>query len=288
MYPAMPDGLAGLPSDPPLIYADGTALAVKVRANRGAWLRGLRLETGDTEQSIALTSNATAGTIRKDLFVWRMTRNPWDASIVRIPGTPLVSPTVPSPVYGADTSTGVWDLPLAVATINAGDEVTTLAKVTPLAWYVGEDGQILCTDTTRPPHHLGRTAYETNTKRWILSDGTDWTRVLDDSGVTAMTREAGWTATRNEVRRRNGWVRAVITASRSTAIAADSTVKALQLPAGCYPSSTEEGVLRHDSSAGLTVGLRVTPTGGVYVITPQGVGVNPGRTLTGSITFPVA
>lgn len=288
MYPAMPDGLAGIPSDPPLVYADGSGMTVRVRADRAGWLRGLRWESGPTELTISIAANGTAGTTRKDLIVLRMSRNPWDITVEKVQGVATATPVTPSATYGGDTSTGVWELPLAVVTVPAGDTAIEAVQVTPLAWYVGEDGQILCTDTTRPPHHPGRSAFETNTGRRILSDGTKWTVTVDDSGISSITLEPGWTAALNRAQRRGGSVVLALNVRKSTTMAADSSVKVGKLPAGFLPTFETPGSVQYESSAGLSMGLRATTAGDVYIDTPVGVTYTANRPLVGSLVFHAA
>ncbi|MFI7608821.1 hypothetical protein ACIBTV_27425 [Micromonospora sp. NPDC049366] len=211
--PQAADGLIGSPSLPALVYADSSLLGVKIRANRAALIRGLRWESGDTERSLPVDPNTTPGTTRKDLVVLRQSRNPWNATPVVIKGAPAASnPVTPSPTYGEDTSTGVWDLPLAEVTIPYNDAVTDAAQCVPRAWYVGKDGQIICTSSTRPPHEPGRRWFETDTGREILSTGSDLIVVGDDSGNLALPlvntagAALGWSAALNNLRRRNGWV----------------------------------------------------------------------------------
>ncbi|MFI2663286.1 hypothetical protein [Micromonospora carbonacea] len=208
MHPMAPDGLIGSPALTPLVYADSTLLGVKVRASRAALLRGLRWDSGDTEVSLTVDANSTAGTTRKDLIVLRLSRNPWTIGLAVVKGSALATPTTPSPTYGEDTSTGVWELPLAEVTVPYNDTVTDAGQCIPLAWYVGSDGQLLCTSTTRPPHEPGRRIRELDTGRSYESNGTVWVLLLGDTGWIDLTAEAGWTgaSTSIKLRAKNGTV----------------------------------------------------------------------------------
>ncbi|MFG1846780.1 hypothetical protein [Micromonospora carbonacea] len=192
----------------PLVYADSTLLGVKVRASRSALLRGLRWDSGDTEVSLTVDANTTPGTTRKDLIVLRLSRNPWTIGLAVVKGSALATPTTPSPTYGEDTSTGVWELPLAEVTVPYNDTATDAGQCVPLAWYVGSDGQINCTSSTRPPHELGRKIRELDTGRSYESNGTTWVLLLADTGWLDLTAEAGWTgaSTSIKIRAKNGTV----------------------------------------------------------------------------------
>ncbi|MBM0237745.1 hypothetical protein JNW88_12260 [Micromonospora sp. ATA32] len=215
MHPMAPDGLIGTPALPALVYADSSLLGVKVRANRAALLRGLRWESGITEVPLTVAPNNTAGTTRKDLIVLRLSRNPWTIGLAVVQGAAVTTPVTPSPTYGEDTSTGVWELPLAEVTVPYNDTLTDAGQCVPLAWYVGADGQILCTATpaTTPPHLAGRRKYETDTGREFVSNGTDWRVVMDDA--TGVITAAGGISHSNAVlSRRNGQVTFALTVWR--------------------------------------------------------------------------
>lgn len=174
MNPMAPDGIIGTPALSDLVYADSSLLGVKIRANRSAMIRGLRWESGGTELTQTVDANTTPSTTRLDLIVLRLSRNPWTVGIAVVKGTPASSPTTPSPTYGVDTSTGVWELPLAVVTVPYNTATIGAGQCSFVGWYVGEDGQILCTSTNRPPHHPGRVITETDTGRGYVSVGGTW------------------------------------------------------------------------------------------------------------------
>lgn len=288
MFPAMPDGVFGHPADPPVVYADGSPLGLKIRANRVIYIRGLRYETGPAELPITLTANTTAGTSRRDLIVARMTRNPWDVAPAVVPGTAVASPVTPSPTYGSDTSTGVWEMPLAAATVNYN---STAVTVTPLHWYVGSDGQIRCTTSTYPPREAGRAVWVHPEGRWEVSSGDNWLTAVEDSGITGITLQSGYTAALNRVQRRNGLVVLSLEVSRTTELATATTVRSIkvgQLPDGFHPTFDTPGTVQYESSAGQSMGLRAATTGGVFIEVPIGVLWRANRPLPGSLTFHAA
>ncbi|MEV2239533.1 hypothetical protein [Micromonospora sp. NPDC049891] len=187
------DGIYGFPTDPALVYADSSLRGVKIRANRTVLLRGLRWHSGSTDESLSLDANTTAGTTRIDLIVLRMSRNPWEVAPAVVKGTATATPVAPSPTYGGNTATGVWEMPLAEVTIPYNDNLTDPAQVTMRGWHVGSDGQYRCTAETRPPHEAGRRIWEHPSGRALISTGAQW--ILAGAGTSVSTANAtvtGW------------------------------------------------------------------------------------------------
>lgn len=88
--------------------------------------------------------------------------------------------------------------------------------------------------------------------------------------------------------RRSGVVVLALDAQRLASISGGSggvSVKVGQLPAGCWPTFEVPGSAQYESSAGLSVGLRVTTAGGVYVDVPSSITINADRPLVGSLTW---
>ncbi|WP_431881813.1 hypothetical protein [Micromonospora chalcea] len=192
------DGLVGSPADAALVYADGLGTrTVKVRANRRALVRGFMYDSGAEDIAISLPSN-TSGVDRVDLIVLRLSRSTWRVQETYIQGT--AGQGAPAPL----NNVSYFDLPVAEVTVanNAGGLASDTVK--PVAWYVGLDGQLLCTATSRPPVSKGRVIYETDTERWLISNGTTWTPVLDDSGWVTLAAASGWAANSLRVRRVGG------------------------------------------------------------------------------------
>lgn len=256
--PQAPDGVIGSPLQATVVFADSSLLGVKIRANQSVLIRGLRWESGSTERSVPLDPNTTPGTTRKDLIVLRMTRNPWEATPAVIKGAPAAQPVTPSPTYGESTGTGVWELPLAEVTVPYNDSVTDAAQCRNLAWYVGKDGQLLCTSGARPPYEPGRRWFETDTGREVLSTGTGLIVVGDDSGnlslplVKTNGAATGWSATVNNLRRRNGGVFLQISPQRAPGgnILANTDVDLGTLGAAFRPPFVVEGVVTSSVTGG--------------------------------------
>lgn len=252
-----PDGIVGPYSLPSLVYGDGSMLGVKVRANRAVILRGLRWESGSTEVSVSVAANNSSGTVRKDLIVLRQSRNPWTVALAVVQGVaaPAASATAPSPTYGEDTSTGVWELPLAEVTVPYNDTFTDAGQVRQVGWWLGRDGQIICASAVRPPHEVGRRIWEYDTGRSYISTGSSWIIAADDSGNFGLSfvdtggNPTGWSASLNNIRRRNGWVIVALSPMRTgAAIAADGTSTIGVLGEGFRPPWTIEGLANAQSS----------------------------------------
>lgn len=283
---AMPSGMFGHPDDTPVVYADGVGTReVRIRVNKSGAVEGYYWQnvTGDITLP-ALAAN-TSGSTRVDLVVLRLDRAAYSLSVQVVQGSPGAG--APSPTYNF-TASGVTELPLA--TVTVANNATTLAAstVTDKAWYLNEDGLILCKAATMPPGIPGRVVFRTDTGQYLLSNGTTWSPTAEDSGLLSLTLQSGWSATLNRVQKRNGTVVVAVKASRSTTISAGATVKIGQLPAGCYPTFEVPAAAVYESSAGLAAELRVTTAGGVYVDVPQSVDINANRPLAGSLTFHAA
>lgn len=285
---ALPSGLLGTPADQPLIYADGSGTReIRIRASRQAVVEGYGWQNDSVVVTKTLAANSS-GSTRVDLVVLRLNRADWSVSVQVVQGTPGAG--APSATRSASTGagSGVYEIELATVTVANGATTLAASTVTEKAWYLGEDGQILCKSTTRPPHQAGRTAFETDTGRWIISNGTSWQNAVDDSGITSIALSSGWSAGTNRIQRRGGVVVLSLSAARATTIAAGSSVKVGSVPSGFEPTFTTTGLVQYDTSAGLAVGLRVTTGGDVYIDTPTGVGINAGRSLTGSLPWHAA
>lgn len=199
--PQAADGLIGSPSDPPLVFADSIGTrTVHVRANRRALLRGFQYDSGGLDVDIQLPTN-TSGTTRVDLIVLRLNRATWRVQETFVQGTP--GQGAPSPVQQVDS--GLWDLPVAAVTVVNNAATLAANTVSSLAWYIGADGQYLCTAATSPPHERGRLKFETDTAREFVSTGTAWRLIADDaSGL--LVASGGISHSGPVLYRRNGTV----------------------------------------------------------------------------------
>lgn len=183
-----PDGVIGATSDLPLCYADGTGTrVVKIRSGRFALVRGSYYESGATDISIQLDANSS-GQPRIDMIVLRLNRSGYTVAEDKITGTPAASPSPPA-LTQQTGSTGFWDFPVAQVAVAAGATSLAAGTVTPLAWYIQDDGNIVCTATTRPQHVVGRRFYQTDTGIWYTSDGSTWRNDRPTPGKTSATTQ---------------------------------------------------------------------------------------------------
>ncbi|WP_157779119.1 hypothetical protein [Micromonospora sp. WMMA2032] len=268
-----------------MVYANGAGTRqVNVRASKSALVEGYFWQNDAVEFSKTLAAN-TSGSTRIDLVVLRLSRSDYSVSVQVVQGTPGAG--APATTNATGTS-GWWELPLAEVTV--ANNATTLAStdVVRRCWYLGEDGMILCKAATMPPPSPGRVVYRTDTDQYLLSNGTTWSPTAEDSGLLSLALSSGWTAALNRVQKRNGTVVVAVNVTRSTTIAAGTSVKVGQLPAGCYPTFDVPGQASYGAGNGEAVRLKVTTAGGVYVETPLGLGINAGRALDGSLTFHAA
>lgn len=166
--PQAPDGLLGSPSSEPLVYANGVGdRTVWLRANRRALVRGFIWDSGPSDIPIQLPAN-TSGMNRTDLIVLRLDRSTWQVKEQFIQGTPGSG----APQWSTnDGDIGFYDLPVASVTVPNNAAGLAADAVTPLGWYVNDDGLIVCTSSTRPPGAVGRIIHEINTDRWLMSPG---------------------------------------------------------------------------------------------------------------------
>lgn len=273
-HPLAPDGLIGHPDDSALVYADGTGTRqVKIRAGKYAQVRGRQYESGPSDFMMPSLASNTSGQTRVDLIVLRYSRADYTVKETAIPGTPGAG--APSPTYQTGTS-GFFDLPVAEVTVDSGVSAIAAAKVKPVAWYIGEDGQLLGTSKIpRPPHAPARVITETDTGRQYVSISGTWRTVTDDSGNTAVTMETGWTASVNRLRRRNGVVQLDLTV-RGPGVAAGGTVKVAKLPSGFAPATALIDMGMYWSGGG-SVGLKVATNGDISLNAPGGVQINSAR-----------
>src|SRR5690606_34583566 len=122
-----------------------------------------------------------------------------------ITGTPASSPTVPRPTRQI-TPSGGYDLPLAAVRVESGASAITADEAPPLHRRLGNDGQIRCTSSTRPPHSAGLVIWEDG--RLLVSTGGQWRTVSEAAGWVSGTAASGWSAYIVRFRRVNGLVEA--------------------------------------------------------------------------------
>ncbi|MFG3710878.1 hypothetical protein [Micromonospora sp. NPDC047730] len=248
VHTSLPDGLGGHPNDPAPVIADGTGTrVVKVRAGLVVWLRGSYWESGPTDIALPSLEANTSGSPRIDMVVLRLDRSTYEIKEHVITGTPAANPVAPALTFDTG-NTGVYDFPLAEVRVNSGVTALPADTVTTRAWHLGEDGQIRCKTSTRPPGQVGRSVFDTEVGRWLVHNGTRWLVAADDSGDLTLPLASGWAAGFNTMRRVNGLVYVGVTIQRKVRAIGTGLVTFAQLPEGFRPTRPFEGVAFAPSS----------------------------------------
>jgi hypothetical protein len=268
-----PDGVIGsTPTDQAPVYADGTTRQLWLRGGRYIRLRGRMFYTGLTDTAYPVSANSS-GSNRTDLLVARLTRATQLITIEVKAGTTALTQDMTS------FDTGVFEIPLATAVVANAASAIPAGNVTSKAWFVNEEGAILCTTGTRPPHAAGRRCYETVSSggltivREILSDGTtwwggDWTTLTYNAGFTTNTAIGEALGYRRNL---DGAVelRGVVKKTDNSAFAAGSSTNISTVPAALRPTFDRHHVqvVQFGASGMPAAKLQVTGTTGVVSVT---------------------
>ncbi|RFS47031.1 hypothetical protein D0Q02_07670 [Micromonospora craniellae] len=261
-----PDGIFGHPGDPnPLAIVGGQLV---LRAGVSGVARGYWWSSGDTDTPITVGSNAGGTGVRRDHIVIRIDRDANPRTVAPVARQGGTNGLLPAPAQALG-STGQWELSLGSVALPAGGTIGA-ATLTRLGWYVGPDGQLLCTSSTRPPPSPGRVIYETNTGRQLLANGEQWRLVTDAEASAAVTLvAANWTAPLfNQLYRRNGSVDLTLTPQRVSGPLNPGTSSTLgTIPTGFRPVGDKE-ITGHVVSTGALVVCRIVGSTGVITLTP--------------------
>jgi hypothetical protein len=271
------DGLIGHPNDAAPVSVSGGQIII--RSGLRALLRGFPWASGTTR--IVYTPSLT-GPARVDLVVLRLNRD--DGYRVGSAVRTGTANTAPAPSVGVG-ATDVYEIPLAEVRVSGG----VLTLLTTRAWYLGDDGQILCKSTSRPPHVPGRQIRETDTGRAYESTGSSWVVRLDDAGMTSLPLAGGWATAINRLYRVNGIAFLHLTVRRTggsiSVAAAQATVGTL--PAGFRPRADIE-TIGISSSSGAHAIVRIKASGQVTAdFLVAGMPTN-GHMQTATAAWPVA
>lgn len=287
VHAALPDGLAGHPNDPAPVYADGVGVRVaRIRANQIGYVRAGAYESGATDIALPSLDANNSGQTRIDTVVLRLDRADFSITEKVAVGTPAQNP-VPPTLNSSGGPTGLFDFPLADLRVRPGVTALVAEDVTTRAWYVGNDGQIRCKSTTRPPHQVGRQIFETDTASVFISDGTVWVPVIgEDAG--AITAPSGFSHRDAVLRRRSGMATFALTFWRPAAsLAANSEYRVANVQSGFKPLTdiSSTGICPSNQSV-LTYSIS---TAGVVLINPGAASIPANRAcVLTSITYPVA
>lgn len=236
VQPHMADGIFGHPAEPGPVIADSTStLVVKIRAGTVGYLRGSVYESGPTDVPLPALPANTSGQPRIDLIVLRLNRSDYSVTETAIIGIPGANPSAPG-WQSSTGSTGFFDLPLAEVLVAHNAGALADGHITTRCWYVGSNGQIRCTPTTRPSNEAGLAVWEHPAGVWMLSTGGRWIPAADEWGSSSVQLASGWGSSSNRLFRRNGWVHGTLSPQRTGAnIAAGATVTVGTIPLGYRP-----------------------------------------------------
>lgn len=288
---AMPSGLLGVPSDQPLVFADGGGTReVRIRASRQGVVQGFGWQNDASVFTLPSLAVNSSGSTRVDLVVLRLDRTDWSVRVKVVQGTPGAG--TPAPITNPPGgSPDYFDVPLAAVTVANGATSLASNTVAQKAWYLNADGDILCTKDTSPPHERGRRKFETDTGRAFISTGTSWLITAEDSGAAVLTMTGGsapWVASQNGVWRRNGWVSMQLTARRPlAAMFGDTSYVVATVPTGFRPPAAY-GAIQTTAvvpSSNGTAAVSISPAGAVSV--SPAVGINSDRSfIISSVGWP--
>lgn len=135
---AAADGILGVPGDTTVVYGDSSGRQVKIRAGKRGHVRGRGWYSGTSDNILAIAANAS-GSTRTDLVVLRLTRSStWAVSAAIVQGTPGAGvPAITQDATGS--SSGVWEIPLAVVTVANNASTITAGNVADCTWYAHGD-----------------------------------------------------------------------------------------------------------------------------------------------------
>lgn len=194
------DGLIGSITDTPLVYADGSGRQVFLRASRYAQVRGHGWTSGSPDLSLSVGAN-TSGSTRTDLVVLGLDRSTWNVTAYVKAGTPGSG----APALQTDVGdTGIYEIPLAEATVPNGASVISAAQVLPRAWYARPDGAASPgsgTETRPPAPVAGMKLWQAGTA--YVWNGTIWERISNPP--TPVESDMGVTLSGNNIRDDNAW-----------------------------------------------------------------------------------
>ncbi|MGW5126675.1 hypothetical protein ACWEQ7_21995 [Streptomyces sp. NPDC004069] len=242
------DGVYGSPSDTAVVSA-GAGLAVNIRANVGASVRGHAWTSGTSTVSLPIASN-TSGQTRTDRIVLRLDRTTWTVRAAVKQGTPGAGAPALTQQTGA---TGVYEVLLAGVTVLTGASAVTVTRG---ELYVGSRIRP-CTSPHRNPYPItGELCYETDTGMVRVWTGTAWQLVSGGSGQVVVTASvSGWsTISDSALEMRSGVVHlraGAIKRSGGTLAAGTESRLPILIPAAYRHRSRDQYVLAYISGGGV-------------------------------------
>jgi hypothetical protein len=153
-----------------------------------AVLRGFMLTSDATENK---TIGAPDGQPRKDRVILRLDPTANAITPEVLAGTPAPSP---SPPALTQTSTGVYEISLAVVTVNPGASAFVSGDIEDTRIFVGSRVGVWRTGTRPSSPRLGRFGYNTETAIYEFWTGSAWADITPAT-VGNSTKWAGYTLT---------------------------------------------------------------------------------------------
>lgn len=178
------DGLSGSPGDTAPVYADSTGRHLKLRSNKYGLVRGRMWASGPTDVTKPVTANASGAT-RMDLLVLRLTRSTWRVTSEVKAGVGLTLPALQQDPDVAGAGAGMWEIPLAKATVVDGATTINPDQCVPIPWYLSYP-EVSCTSTTRPAIKPGMRIYEYDTGARYYAAGSTWLKIATELDAVRM------------------------------------------------------------------------------------------------------
>ncbi|WP_435643355.1 hypothetical protein ACR9VJ_18075 [Streptomyces sp. H49] len=283
------DGVDGTPADAPVVTAGG-GLAVSIRPNVNATVRGHAWTSGGTALTLSVDVNGS-GSTRTDWVVLRLDRATWAVTAAIRKGTPGAG----APALVQDTGdTGLYEIPLALVTLPGGAGSVTVKRA---ELYVGTRVRP-CTSTTRNPSPTpGELGYETDTGRTVQFTGKSWRTITSSSGVinvNSLITGWGWEiATDSVLEERNGNVHLRLGSfTRTASMLAGATASRLPvlIPAAYQHRSRDQYAIAYVTGLGiarLTIHAASTDKAGEVWITQHPDIHNGDSVLNGTVSWVV-
>ncbi|MGX9921795.1 hypothetical protein ACWIG4_18295 [Streptomyces sp. NPDC002248] len=183
--PFTSDGVVGDPTQPATV-TPGVGLAVSIRANTTASVRGFAWSSGPSAVNVPVAANSS-GKTRTDWVVLRLDRSTWTVRAAIRQGTPGAGlpALVQNPLGG-----GVYEITLAQ--VNVPNNATGVT-VTRNELYLGQSirPSLAARPNTKPQR--GELAYQTDTGKVALWNGSGWVTIYAPPSETIISTTApGW------------------------------------------------------------------------------------------------
>ena len=277
-------GLYATPLSNPVVVA-GPGLNVTIKAGFRASVRGFTWESGTVDFTKAIAPNASSSS-RSDWVVLRLDRTTWNVTVVILQGTPGSG----TPGYTQQTgTTGVYEMPLATATIAPGGSTVSVGV---RSVNVGSVIRPIRSDRDPGGQALGEVRFRTDSGAWEGWNGDAWQTMYYDSGRLPL--DAGYSSWQpaqscwgrrvgNMVTCRIWYKRTESTFGRSDSNGSHVAT----LPSALIPVWSHSFACKFGSASGANARLEVRAASGEIWVIDQDADVLEGRQLFQTINFPI-